>query len=303
MNNFKRITALLFIICCMVFCTSCGNDNSEVSQTKDNDKLLIVTSIYPIYDFTCKIAGDNAKVINLVPAGVEPHDFELSTGDMRLLESADMFIYNGAGMEAFVDKTLQGLSNKELVPVEAAKNAKLIENGHITDPHTWLSIENAKAECEAVKNALIEIDPAHGEAYQSNYSEYIIQLDALIEEYKSGLEGCSKKMIVVAHEAFGYMCDEFGLTQQGIEGVMADAEPDSARMKELIDICRDNDIKIIFFEELVSPKVAETIAAETGAQTMVLNPIEGLTSEQEEQNMDYIILMRENLKALQAALK
>ena len=300
----KKYTAIILMIMIFIipFITACGNEGGEKSLFQDENKISIVTTIYPVYDFTCNIAGDHAEVINLVPAGTEPHDFELSTGDMMLLEQADMFIYNGAGMENFVDKTLAGLSNKELVSVEAATNVKLLENGHITDPHTWLSIENAKKECEAIKDSLVMIDPDNTEDYEENYKEYINKLDELITEYEDGLKDRKKDLIVVAHEAFGYMCDEFDLTQQGIESINADAEPDSSRMKELIDICRDNEVKIVFFEELVSPKVAETIASEAGAETMVLNPIEGLTAEQEEQGLDYIGIMRSNLDALKKAL-
>ena len=300
----KKYTAIILMIMIFIipFITACGNEGGEKSLFQDENKISIVTTIYPVYDFTCNIAGDHAEVINLVPAGTEPHDFELSTGDMKLLEQADMFIYNGAGMENFVDKTLAGLSNKELVSVEAATNVKLLENDHITDPHTWLSIENAKKECEAIKDSLIMIDPDNAKDYEDNFKEYCNELDELITEYEDGLKDRKKDLIVVAHEAFGYMCDEFNLTQQGIEGITADAEPDSSRMKELIDICRDNEVKIVFFEELVSPKVAETIASEAGAETMVLNPIEGLTAEQEQQGLDYIGIMRSNLEALKKAL-
>ena len=108
---------------------------------------------------------------------------------------------------------------------------------------------------------------------------------------------------MVAHQAFGYLCDENGLKQEAAEGFDAESEPDSARMKELVDFCKENHVRVVFFEELVSPKVAKTIAEEVGAETDVLNPIEGLTAEQEEQNLDYIGLMRQNLEALKKALK
>ncbi|MDD6069459.1 MAG: metal ABC transporter substrate-binding protein [Clostridiales bacterium] len=288
----------------------------EGRHFKEEDKLKVVTTIYPIQNFTEEIAGEKAEIINLVPAGVEPHDFELSTGDMQLLEEADVFIYNGAGMEHFVDKTISAISNKDLLIVEATSDVKLKEASHSHeeneeehgeeerfDPHTWLSIENAMIEAETIRDALCEADSDSQEYFNGRFEDYKAELEKLEKRYEKELSGLSKNTIVVAHEAFGYLCDEYGLVQEAVEGLTADSEPDSARMKEIIDFCRENDIQVIFFEELVSPKVAETIANEIGARTEVLNPIEGRTSEQEEQGLDYVGMMEQNLEVLKAALK
>lgn len=317
-NIFKTIIMMTVLLCMASGCTGRARVNQGF---QDDSKISIVTTIYPVYDFAGNIAGDKAEIINLVPAGVEPHDFELSTGDMQLIEQADVFIYNGAGMEHFVDKTLASVSNKDLIVVECAKDIDLLNASHShsheedshekeendeeekMDPHTWLSVSNAMLEAETIKNALVELDPSNAEYYQNNYDAYMKQLKELQEMYVSELSDLSSDTIVVAHEAFGYLCEEYGLKQEGIEGLTADSEPDSARMKEIIDYCKENEVKVIFFEELVSPKVAETVAAEIGAETMVLNPIEGLTPEQTEKELDYIGLMKENLEALKKALK
>ena len=214
-----------------------------------------------------------------------------------------MFIYNGADMEPFADKTIQALANPKLAVVEAASGVKLIKEDGQNDPHTWLSIENAIAECTVIRDALIEEDKDNADYYTERYDAYVEQLKELDETYKEGLKDISRDTIVVAHQAFGYLCEEYGLKQEAVEGLTADSEPDSARMKELIDFCKKEDIHVIFFEELVSPKVAETIAKEAGAETMVLNPIEGITAEQEKEGTDYISLMKENLAALQKALQ
>lgn len=302
----------------MLLLSGCGMEADRRHFTSD-DKIKIVTTIYPVQNFTEEIAGEKAEIINLVPAGMEPHDFELSTGDMQLMEEADIFVYNGAGMEHFVDKTLAAVSNKELVVVEAARNVDLLEANHShdaetahdgerakeerLDPHTWLSIDNAIDEAYMIKDALCEADAENADYYNSNYDAYKGKLEALGERYEKELSGLSKNTIVVAHKAFGYLCEEYGLVQEAVEGLTADSEPDSARMKEIIDFCKKNDIQVIFFEELVSPKVAETIADEVGAQTDVLNPIEGRTAEQEEEGLDYIGFMEQNLEALKKALK
>ena len=300
----KRIWfGLLFMFFCIVGITGCTDNQGGQKEFENSDKISIVTTIYPVYDFTSHIAGDQAEIINLVPAGTEPHDFELSTGDMKLLEKADVFIYNGAGMEHFVDKTLEALSNEDLIVVEAAGKINMLESEEGTDPHTWLSVENAMTEAETIKDALVKADAAHADYYEANYQEYRLQLEKLDEVYRSELTDLNTNVIVVVHEAFGYLCEAYGLQQEAVEGLNADSEPDSARMKEIIDFCKENKVKVIFFEELVSPKVAQTIADEVGARTAVLNPVEGLTAEQETRNLDYIGLMEENLSELKKALK
>lgn len=301
MNGLKsKIMFGLSVLLAAGLLFGCGDGTRQFDS---EETLSIVTSIYPMYDFAKNIAGEKAEIINLVPAGTEPHDFELSTGDMQLLEQADVFIYNGADMEPFADKTIQAISNDKLKVVEASKTVETLqEDGH-TDPHTWLSIENAMEECKVIRDALTEADEENADYYSKNCDAYIEQLKALHEEYQEGLKDIQKDTIVVAHQAFGYLCHAYGLKQEAVEGLTADSEPDSARMKELIDFCKEEDIRVIFFEELVSPKVAQTIAEEAGAQTMVLNPIEGLTAEQEENGKDYISLMKDNLEALQKALQ
>lgn len=295
---------LIFMSLFLLFTIGCNKSGDESRGFSQESKISVVTSIYPMYDFVTKIGGDRVEVKNLVPAGVEPHDFELSTGDMVLLQSADLFVYNGAGMEHFIDKTMDAVSDKNLVVCEAAKEIEplVAEDGDM-DPHTWLSIENAKVECNAICDVLSDFDPEYAEYYNQNLEAYLTKLDDLQLKYETGLKDCSKDMIVVAHEAFGYLCNEYDIRQEAIEGLFADSEPDSARMREIIDICREENVTVIFFEELVSPKVAQTIADETGASTMVLNPIEGITAEQKEAGADYITLMEENLDALITALK
>lgn len=321
MKEWKRRVEYSFfgMLCASLFMLSgCGVQANNRHFTSE-ETLKIVTTIYPIQNFTEEIAGDKAEIINLVPAGMEPHDFELSTGDMQLMEEADVFIYNGAGMEHFVDRTLQSVSNKDLVIVEAAQNVDLLETEHShegeeahsgernaderMDPHTWLSIENAICEAEVIKDALCGADAENADDYNSHFDDYKTKLRALADRYEKELSGLSKNTIVVAHEAFGYLCEEYGLIQEAVEGLTADSEPDTARMKEIIDFCRENDIQVIFFEELVSPKVAETIADEVGARTDVLNPIEGRSAELEAEGLDYIGLMEQNLEALKKALK
>ena len=296
------------------------------SKDTDGQKLKVMASFYPMYDFAVKIGGDKAEVTNMVPAGTEPHDWEPAAADIKNLEEAALFVYSGGGMGHWGEDVLASLETKKLGSVEASAGVTL-RSGHIHDeeehkgaeehteeeehghdhgqfdPHVWLSPVNAKKEMENIKNAYVKADPENKDYYEKNYQTYTAEFDKLDQEYKDTLSALPNKSIVVSHEAFGYLCDAYGLTQMGIEGLSPDSEPDPARMAEIIDFVKANHVKVIFFEELVSPKVAETIAAETGAQTRVLNPLEGLSDEELKNGADYFSVMEDNLKQLKAALE
>lgn len=295
--------------------TGCGTQPADTAA--GDGRLRVLTSFYPMYDFACKIGGDCIDVTNMVPSGTEPHDWEPSTNDLKNLEQADVFIYNGAYMEPWADDLLASRSDT-LHVVEASENVELRttdgehEHAHEHegadhhhgdfDPHVWLDPENAKIEMEAIKDALCAADSENSTVFQSNYEKYAAELDALDAEFREKLAPLPNRTIVVAHEAFGYLCDAYGLTQVGIEGLSPDSEPDPGRMAEVIDFVREHSISTIFFEELVSPKVAEAIASETGAQAKMLSPLEGLSDEQAAAGADYFSVMHDNLAALMEAL-
>ncbi|HCP14896.1 MAG TPA: ABC transporter substrate-binding protein [Peptococcaceae bacterium] len=299
--------------------TGCGSspknaaENGE-SQDAAGQKLFVCTSFYPMYDFAKKIGGDQIRLVNLVPSGTEPHDWEPSPQDLANLEKADVFIYNGSGMEPWAEKILGALQNEKLAVVEASQGINLLEGNHTRteevvedetpyDPHVWLSPMKAKAEMKAIKEAIVQADPENKAMYEANYQTYAAKFDALDQEFKDTLSPLPNKNIIVAHQAFGYLCADYGLKQVAIEGLSADAEPDPARMAEIIDFAKANSVKVIFFEELVSPKVAESIASAIGAKTAVLNPLEGLNDQQLQAGSDYLSVMRENLQALKTALQ
>lgn len=320
----KRVWGILLAGCLSVFLfAGCAQtqgpsaSNADGNQSQDG-KLSVRTSIYPMYDFASKIGGDQAEVVNMVPAGTEPHDWEPAAADIAGLEQADVFVYNGAGMEHWAEDVLESLQNKALIAVEASTGVSLMEGHHEDeeeepegeehegeeyDPHVWLSPLNAKKEMENIKNAFVQADPDNKDYYEANYAKYAADLDALDKEFKDGLSALEKKDVIVSHEAFGYLCAAYGLNQIGIEGLSPDSEPDPARMAEIIEFAKEHDVKVIFFEELVSPKVSETIADAIGAETAVLNPVEGLSDEQQAAGDDYFTVMRRNLQALQAALQ
>jgi zinc transport system substrate-binding protein len=299
---------------------SASNANGNQSQDK---KLSVYTSFYPMYDFASKIGGDKIDAVNMVPAGTEPHEWEPTAADITGLEEASVFIYNGAGMEHWVEDVLESIQNDSLIAVEASKGLTLLEGHHDDeehseeeehsdedehshgefDPHVWLDPMNAKAEMESIKNSFIQADPDNKDYYEANYTKYAAEFDALDKEFRDAITSLPNKDIIVAHQAFGYLCSAYGLNQVPVEGLAPDSEPDPARVAEIIEFAKEHDVKVIFFEELVSPKVAEVIASAIGAKTDVLSPVEALNDEQMENGEDYFTVMRHNLEALKAALK
>ncbi len=273
--------------------------------------LRVAASFYPMADFAGKIGGDQVSVTVLVPSGTEPHDWEPSPADIVTLSRADVFVFNGAGMEHWVEDVLNSLNRPDLIRAEASRGVTLLEgegheagdgHDHDADPHVWLDPMNAKIEMANIRDALVAADPEGKAVYDANYEKYAAELDALDAEYRARLNGLENRDVVVAHAAYGYLCHAYGLDQMAIEGLTPDSEPDPARVAEIIDFSKARSVKVIFFEELVSPKVAQSIAAQVGASTDVLSPLEGLTDAEASAGDDYFSVMRKNLEALTAAL-
>ncbi|WP_025701746.1 metal ABC transporter substrate-binding protein, partial [Paenibacillus forsythiae] len=298
---------------------------AEASASPGAHKLKIETSFYPMYEFTRNVAGDLADVDILVPAGVEPHDWEPSPQDIANIADADLLVYNGAGMESWVEQVLDGASGGKLAAVDASKGLDTMEGhameeegeggaaatdeaGHddhdhgALDPHVWLSPALAIKEVRNIEAALREASPADADTFKANADAYIAKLEQLDQDFKNGLKDTKRKDFITQHAAFGYLAREYGLTQVPIAGLSPEHEPSAAQMAGVVKFAKEHNVKTIFFETLVSSKVSETVAREAGAQTAVLNPIEGLTDEDRSKNLDYIGIMSQNLEALKAAL-
>lgn len=304
----KFITKIMFVVLTMAVLSGCTAKTSVDKNPTEDKKISVYTSFYVMYDLAKKIGGDKINLTNLVPAGTEPHDWEPTPTDVANIEKSNVLIYNGAGMESWMDKILETINNDKLIAVETSKDLKLLDNVHEDedlkyDPHVWLNPMLAKKQMESIKNALVEADPANKDYYETNYNNNAKKFDDLDKEFKDTIDKFQKKDIVVAHQAFGYLCDAYGLKQVAIEGLNAESEPTPAKMAEVTKFAKENNVKYIFFEELISPKVSETIAKEIGAKTEVLNPLEGLEEEDIKAGKEYFSVMRENLEALKKALE
>ena len=284
----------IIILALMLILTGCGS-----APVKTSNKPQIYTSFYAIYDFVEKIGGDKVDVHNLVPSGTEPHDWEPSSKDMLNLNSAAVLFYNGLGMESWIDKVKGAVNGEKPKYVELSAPLGHTKN----DPHIWLDPKNVITMSQEICDTLSDLDPSNKEYYKENLATFTEQLNNLDNEFKTQLSNVSNKKIVVSHEAYSYLCSAYGLEQTSIDGISADSEPSPAKMKEIADYIKANNVKYIFFEELVSPKIAQSLADETGVQLLALNPFEGLEQEDIDNGADYISVMEENLKNLVTALK
>lgn len=259
----------------------------------------VVASFYPLYEAGIRVGGDRVEVTNLTPPGVEPHDVELATDDVDLLEDADVVLYAGAGFQPAVEEVAE---RSEGVAVDVLDGLALRPAEEGRDPHVWLDPELMLAIVRRAESALTEADPDGAGIYRRNADAYGADLRDLDADFEQGLSDCDRDTIVVSHAAFGYLAFAYGLRQEAITGISPEAEADPARLDELAELVEAQGVTTIFTETLVSPELAETLAREVGVRTDVLNPIEGLTEGQQADGEDYISLQRENLAKLREAL-
>lgn len=282
-----------------------------------DSKPTVVTTIYPLYEFARQVFGQRAEVVLLTPPGVEPHDWEPGPADLVKVKKAKLFIYNGAGMEPWVEsikntvlagKNVVNVSQAVTLIAAAEEDEDHEEDGHghshgHLDPHIWLDPVNAQDIVGRIAQAAKEIDPANATRYEANAQSYIAQLAALHAEYIAVFNQVSRRELITTHAAFGYLAKRYGLVQEAIMGLEPDAEPSPEKMTQIIRHIKAHNIKYIFAETLLSPKLAQTIASETGVRVLVLNPLEGLTDQEVAQGKNYLSVMRENLSQLKQALQ
>lgn len=316
-----RLWALVALVALLV--TGCGGVGGKAPSFAGDDRLKVATSFYPLYEFAKEVGGDQVDLINLVPTGAEPHDWEPTAGHIKALNGAQVFLYNGAGFEHWVDKTLKSLDNKSLLAVETSHGFALLEGAHEDehglgaekskkddhghdegfDPHIWLDPKGAIHTVEAIRDAFVKADPANKALYEGNAAAYIAKLQALDAEFRTELAQCQRKEFFTTHAAFGYLAHAYDLEQHAIMGLAPDAEPKPKELKRIVDEAKEHEVKYIFFETLVSDKVAKVVADEVGAQTLVLNPYEGLTDAEIQAGKNYLSVMGENLTNLKMALE
>lgn len=307
----KSLLAILSVVTAAAI-AGCGSQEtaSSVQTEKGAEaKPLVYTTVYPLEYVAKRIGGDHVDVVNIIPPGVEPHDFEPTAKDMVAMSKADIFAYNGSGLELWVDKAAASFDKNKTTVVNTSEGLDLLkatadEHDHGQfDPHVWLDPTLLKAEADKIKAALVQKDKAHEADYVKNYQALATDLDQLDKEFKDMVAQAPKKEFMTTHAAFGYMAHRYGLEQLAISGLDPSEEPSPAKVKELVDHVKEHKISYVMFETLVSPKLAEVIAKESGAKTAVLNPLEGLTEDDVKAGRDYLSIMRQNIETLRLALK
>ena len=305
--NKKLITGVLLGLTISILAGCSSKNTKDTNNNQDSkEKVQVLVSFNALKEFAEAIGKDRIEVSTIIPEGTEPHDFEPKAKDLETLSKADVFVYNGLGMESWVDKTLESIDNKDLNVVIASEGVDPIKNEDEEeieehgqyDPHIWLSLKNAKIEAKNIKNVLVKVDEANKDFYESNYGEFAKNLDDLYSEYKEKFDGVNNKSFVTGHAAFGYLCRDFGLEQNSVEDVFAEGEPTPQKLEELIKYSKEHKVKTIFMEELASPKVSETLAKEVGADVQKIYTIES-----KEDNKNYIESMKDNLEKIYTSLK
>ncbi|MCB2292710.1 metal ABC transporter substrate-binding protein [Clostridium algoriphilum] len=304
---FKKLITFVLLSATILTFTACGNKKAvENTNVKTQGKVKVVVTFNAMREIAAAIGKDKVDIVTIIPNGTEPHDFEPKAKDLETLSKAKIFVYNGFGMESWVDKVLESVDNKTLITVEASKGLNPIKNTDSAekeehgqyDPHVWISLKGAENQAKNVRDALIKADSSNKTYYDKNYTDFTLKLDALYNEYNEKFKTVSNKNFVTGHAAFAYLCRDFGLKQNSVENVFAEGEPSAKKLKELTDYCKSNKIKTIFVEDMVSTKVSDALAKEVGAKVEKIHTIES-----KEDNKDYIKCMKENLDMIYNSLK
>ena len=301
MKRFKYVLMLAVVMLSLLL-SGCGG---QEAQKDKNGDFVIVTSFYPMYIDVLNITDgvEGVKVVNMTkPQTGCLHDYQLTTEDLKTLESADAFVVNGAGMESFLDKVTSQQKNLKIIEASKSDKINLLKDGEEENPHVWLSVTYAIEQVKAINRQLCEADPKHEQQYKDNTMAYVEKLMNLREEMHGELDDLPHKDIVTFHEAFPYLAKEFKLNIVSVVEREPGTEPTPKELEELIEQVKGLPVKVLFTEPQYSPTAAETIARETGARLYKLDPV--VTGEATPEAKDaYLNTMRENMKVLKEALQ
>lgn len=294
-----RASIGLVVIALGASCASSGR-----SDQGSSGRLTVVAAFYPVQEAAERVGGQLVDVVNLTAPGVEPHDLELTPDQVEAIATADVVLYFGAGFQPAVQDAMRDADG---VTVDLLAGLPTVEppsgmEGLTVDPHVWLAPDLYAQMVDEVRVGLAEAAPEDASTFRTNADTFTREISHLADDYQAGLANCERTLIVTSHAAFGYLAAEHGLTQEAISGLAPDAEPSAQRLAELKQLVEQQGVTTIFTEDLVSPKVAQTLAEEAGVRTAVLHTIEGLTDEEVAAGGDYRSQMRENLSTLRTAL-
>ncbi|MEO9321580.1 MAG: zinc ABC transporter substrate-binding protein [Nitrososphaera sp.] len=297
-----------------------SNISNQTQNAAKGSRLTIVASFFPMYEFTSAVAGDRANVSSFIPIGDEPHGWEPTPQEIQKVQDSQLFVYNGYGMEAFIPNFLANGSDtfqhttfvkaSEGIPTIAADTSSLPEDEAKPmiaqggqDPHIWNDPVLAQKEVRNIANAMEKADPANAQYYEANAQSYISKLAKLDSDVKSQLSNCQTHTFVSFHNAFSYFDRQYNLTDYWLSGLAPDSELSPQDLARVESAIKQNNVSVVFSEDLVDPKLAESLASDVGAQTKVLSPLEGIKPEEQQKGVTFLDKWYENLDNLKNALR
>lgn len=308
------VAVVLVVVSCVGISVWAANRNTT-SEVKDPTKIQVVASFYPLYNFAKEVGGDKIQITNITPSGADAHDFEPTIRDNQKVLDSQLFIFQGKEFDSWAEKlakqktsgkTLEMSSNFDLKKSEEhdEKEEKHSEEEHSEfDPHIWLDPVLAQKQVEIIRDKLIEADSSNQDVYTKNAKDYVDKLKSLDQKFSSGLNACKKSEIIVSHNAFSYLGDRYNFKVVAISGLEPSDEPTQKEIQEIVEIIKKDSLKVVFYEEQLSPEFAKTVATESGAEVKILRSIESLTDEEQKNGDNYITIMEKNLENLKLGLE
>ncbi|MCP9490100.1 MAG: zinc ABC transporter substrate-binding protein [Solirubrobacteraceae bacterium MAG38_C4-C5] len=306
------LSTLIVAIAVLAF-GGCGGDAPEPPAGQQRPQ--VVAAFYPLEEAARAIGGAQAEIIGLTPPGQGPHDLELGAPELRAIEDADLSFFLGSGFQPQVERAGRASDGQAVDLLDAAtlrrvdapvRGVRGEVDGEVVagdrDPHVWVDPALFLRLVDAVEAAYVSSDPAGRDLYERNARRYREGIEALDRAFARGLGACDSRTLVTSHAAFGYLADRYGLEQAPIAGISPDDEPDPRSLAATARRAKADGVRTVFFESLVPPDLAETVASEIGADTSFLDPVEGLTREDLEAGSTYTSVMRENLERLREGL-
>ena len=315
----KPVFRLLFLgmLTLNLFVTGCARH-----EQKQSAKLKVITSLFPLYDFARTIAGDKGEVTLLLPPGMEPHSYEPKPDDIMRIGKAGLFIYSNRYMEPWADTILKGIDRRKLRVVDAGLGINYLKAGAVAeqdhsghsghdvevhaggmDPHIWLDFGNAGIIVANILAGFVSADPANATYYRANAAGLSAKLEELDQRYRHGLASCGTKMFLHGgHYTFGYLARRYGLEYHSLSGVSSESEPSASRMADMVRQIKQSGVRYLFAEELLSPRMTQTLADETGVGVLKLHGAHNLGRDDFQRGETFIGLMEQNLINLQKGL-
>lgn len=314
---------VIFSILFLCFISTACNQRTNQYEDLDSEKITIIATLFPQYDFAKEIAKDYANVVLLLPPGMESHSFDPSPADIIAIGNADIFLYTGAYMETWAADIISGINTEKVYVKDVSEHISLVkeeeieaehegEHGHIQqghnheyDPHIWTNPIYAMTMVENIRDVLIEADPKHKEEYEENAAAYLEKLQELDSVFRETVQNGSRNRIFFGGRfAMYYFAKEYGISyESAYDSCSSETEPSAKAVAHIVDEMREEHIPVIFYEELVDPKIARTISQETGSEMLLLHSCHNVTKNELESGISYLQLMWNNVENLKKGLE